>query len=98
MDETAPVNIYPENWPEIRERIRMQRGFRCEECRIDLSSHRRFLHLHHRNAQMNENEDDNLVLLCIEHHVVQPSHGHMRNSADLVEFLHLLRSGHIARR
>lgn len=86
--ETAPLNDYPANWEDIKERVRARRGMQCESCRRLLGqAGRRFLHVHHRNGQKHDNEDSNLELLCIACHAEEPSHAHMKSLPDYFLFL-----------
>ncbi|WP_226092794.1 HNH endonuclease [Dickeya oryzae] len=88
-DNEITTNDYPENFDEISINYRSAKNWRCEACNTDLSAERRrrFLHVHHRNGQKNENQHSNLQALCIECHAQQPHHEHMRNHLDLSLFL-----------
>ncbi|MBP7645967.1 MAG: HNH endonuclease [Comamonas sp.] len=86
--DTAPLNDYPENWNEIKDRVRAQRGLKCEQCRRVLGeAGRRYLHLHHRNGLKHDNADSNLELLCIACHAEEPSHNHIKNMPDYLDFI-----------
>jgi hypothetical protein len=88
-DKDAPTNTYSQDFPTISIQYRAAKNWRCETCNIDLSaeSRRRFLHVHHRNGQKNENQHSNLQALCIECHSQQPQHEHMHNHPDLSTFM-----------
>lgn len=91
--DTAPLNDYPANWEEIKERVRAQRGLQCEQCRKILGqAGRRYLHLHHRNGQKHDNTDSNLELLCIACHAEEPSHAHIKNMPDYISFMRQYRA------
>lgn len=92
-EQTAPRNNYTADFPQISERIKRMRRYQCEECNIDLSGQRRYLHAHHRNGIQYDNSDGNIAILCIEHHAEQPYHSHMKKHPDYWEFLRLKRSG-----
>jgi hypothetical protein len=85
----APVNTYVKGWEHISNTIRRVRGYRCEGCFLDLAAHPRYLHVHHRNGQKNDNRDSNLVALCIGCHAKEPLHGHMHQLPDFNEFRQL---------
>lgn len=76
---TARVNDYTGDFGLHAGRAKERSGFKCEMCRIDLSSPnlRRYLHAHHINAIKYDNSDENLKALCIECHSQQAGHSHM---------------------
>lgn len=77
-DTSAKLNIYVENWASISERRRREVGWRCENCKADLSAHPNLLHCHHRNGVVTDNNASNLAVLCALCHAQQPSHQHMK--------------------
>ncbi|CAG4892388.1 HNH endonuclease [Paraburkholderia saeva] len=85
----APVNTYTPDWERISSTVRRVRRYRCEGCALDLSGNPRFLHVHHRNGQKNDNRDSNLAALCIACHASEPLHGHMQQLPDFTEFSQL---------
>lgn len=87
--ETAPVNNYPPDFDEISNRVREQRGWRCERCRRDFSrgADREYLHVHHKNGVKNENYEENLQVLCLGCHADEPQHAHLKNPAKYREFV-----------
>lgn len=87
--EDAEINDYVEDWPLISSTVRRERGYKCEACLLDLREHTRFLHVHHRNGQKNDNREKNLVTLCIHCHAAEPLHEHMRSLPDYIEFRRL---------
>ncbi|MDR5746770.1 HNH endonuclease [Caballeronia sp. LZ029] len=87
--DDAPINTYPQGWENISSTVRRLRGYRCESCSLDLSAHPRYLHVHHRNGQKNDNRDNNLVALCIGCHAQEPLHAHIRHLPDALEFRRL---------
>ena len=44
---SAPLNDYGPDFRIVADRLKKERGYRCDECRADLSSLRRYLHAHH---------------------------------------------------
>ena len=92
-DRTAPHNKYAADFGKIAERVKKMRNYRCEKCNVDLSAHRKFLHAHHKNGLQNDNRDNNIEVLCIEHHAEQPYHSHMKQHPDFWEFLRLKNAG-----
>jgi 5-methylcytosine-specific restriction endonuclease McrA len=87
--ETAPVNNYSADFDEISKRVRERRGWRCECCRRDFSraTDREYLHVHHKNGMKNENQEENLQVLCLRCHADEPQHAHLKNLAKYREFV-----------
>ena len=86
--DTAPLNDYSNNWPSISRTIKNIRGNQCEICRIILKNDdSKYLHVHHRNGQKNNNEESNLEVLCIACHSEQPMHGHLQKVPQYKEFM-----------
>lgn len=78
--DTAPINDYSDNWPEISEKIRQERNYTCDNplCRLQLVHDKKSLHVHHINGLKNDNSNSNLIVLCIRCHANQPGHSHMK--------------------
>jgi hypothetical protein len=91
---SAPIDNYPANFDEISRSTRVRVGWRCRKCERTLSdpSLRRFLHVHHRNGNRQDNRDANLVALCIGCHAEEPMHGHLRAHPDYQQYLQYTRS------
>lgn len=77
-DETAPKGGYATDWSRISERIRNERGWRCDKCRVNLSEHRGLLHCHHKDGVVSNNSSDNLAALCIMCHSDEPLHNRLK--------------------
>ncbi len=89
--DDAPLNDYTSDFKEVADRIKQQRGYRCDggKCRLDLSKHPRFLHAHHINGIKSDNHPHNIRVLCIGCHAEEPSHGHMKSLPEYREFIRL---------
>ena len=74
--ETAKTG-YSEDWSKISSHYRVEKNFGCEECKVNMHSHRALLHVHHINGVKSDNRDSNLKALCIHCHSKQPMHQHM---------------------
>jgi hypothetical protein len=84
----APTNIYSVDFFKIAKAIKETRGYRCEECKRDLSmlGDRRFLHAHHKNADKSDNRQSNILLLCPHCHAKAFQHSHLRQTEDYKKF------------
>ncbi len=76
-NETAPANVYPEDWHEISLQYRESVGWVCEQCLINFRVQRQRLHVHHIDGNKANNDRTNLKALCHWCHRKQPGHGHM---------------------
>jgi 5-methylcytosine-specific restriction endonuclease McrA len=73
-----PINYqdYPANWKsEIRPRILARANDKCEECGVSNGSallkgtHKVVLTLHHKDGQLIDHSDSNLIALCQKCHL-----------------------------
>lgn len=90
--DTAPVNDYPSDFPQVSERLRKEKGWQCEKCRRILSAAhlRQYLHVHHVNGNRSDNSRQNLKILCLACHADEPQHSHMRKMPAYAEFARLV--------
>ncbi|WP_424409569.1 HNH endonuclease [Pasteurella sp. PK-2025] len=82
---------YTKNWQEISDNYRKEKQYCCENCRVDLSSHRSLLHTHHKDGNKQNNDRSNLKALCVECHSKEPDHGHLYVPIKDINILHNLR-------
>lgn len=86
--DTAPLNEYTDDWPDVSERAKNRAKYSCSACGIKLSLRlSRYLHVHHLNGLKYDNSDGNLEVLCIGCHAEEPLHGHMKKLPDYIEFM-----------
>ena len=90
-DITAPLNTYSPNWNQISHRYKETRNWECEECGVNLGDKRKFLHVHHINGQKYDNNDKNLLSLCIRCHANKPQHHQIRSDPDYKEYMQMSR-------
>ncbi|ENP8408486.1 HNH endonuclease [Vibrio cholerae] len=74
--ETAESS-YTSDWAKISSHYRVEKQFECEQCGVNMRSHRSLLHVHHINGVKSDNRHSNLKALCIDCHSKQPMHEHM---------------------
>ena len=72
-EETAPPNIYPENWKIISKMLRTEAGYICSDCGKKILEPGK-LHVHHRNSIKQDCFRSNLQVLCADCH--QKRHNH----------------------
>ena len=75
--ENFPEGNYTSDWARISEDVRRKANWKCSTCPVDLSKHRRLLHVHHRDGNRGNNKPSNLQPLCCVCHQKQPFHGGM---------------------
>lgn len=80
--QDAIPNVYVKDWPRISKQRRQAADWKCDECGVELSSNPGLLHCHHRNGVATDNSASNLRVLCALDHAAQPSHQHMKVSAE----------------
>lgn len=74
------IDMYPNDWNKISSNYKKSKNYKCENCKIDLSDYKKYLHVHH-IGRKDQNEDQNLKSLCIECHAnVNQTHYFMRQS------------------
>jgi hypothetical protein len=89
--DTAPLNAYSSLFPAISLAVKKVAGFKCQQCRVDLSKpeHQQYLHCHHKNGIKSDNATGNLKAVCLSCHAEEPSHSHMKSLAEYKEFMAL---------
>ena len=70
---------YTSNHAKVRDQILVEKNYCCESCGVQLKEKTSLLHMHHLNSRKGDNRRDNLKLLCIICHSLQPNHQHMKN-------------------
>lgn len=74
---SAEVSGYTDDWKKVSNQIRRNVKFICQGCKVDLSNHKKLLHVHHCNGVKNDNSLKNLKALCADCHRKEPHHEHM---------------------
>ena len=76
-NETVPLNAYTPDWDQIKNDVKHEANWTCQECGLDCSEMRKDLHVHHKDRNKANNNRSNLIALCHWCHKEQPGHGHM---------------------
>lgn len=90
-DMATIPKTYALNWDKISTERKEYYHWVCQECFIDLSSHRlrKYLHTHHEDANITNNTHENLKVLCIECHAQQYKHEHIKKTQEYRDFIKL---------
>ena len=96
--ENMPKNNYPDNWQDISREMRIQKGWNCENCRINLEDHKQLLHVHHKNHAKFDCSSKNLEVVCIDCHSKKPGHNNMYISNDQMKVIRDLRDTKIIKK
>ncbi len=90
MGEDAKANVYTGNWREVSNKIKNRENYTCQNCgwkprnRYEQS----FIHTHHQNGDKQNNQDENLSVLCIKcHSEVDLYHKRIQSSKKYKEYL-----------
>lgn len=66
---------YTPDWPTVSANYKASRSYTCENCHVNLNSHKSLLHTHHIDTIPGNNRPENLQALCVDCH--RKEHGHM---------------------
>jgi hypothetical protein len=69
---------YTKDHATIREKLLIEKDFKCDDCGVQLKSRPELLHLHHINGRRGDNSLKNLKILCVACHSLQHNHQHMK--------------------
>lgn len=86
---TAPLNVYSSDFKAQADQAKALRDYRCGQCGIDLTQHRKYLHAHHKDGQKHDSSLANMTVLCIACHAEQYQHSHIKKHPDYLEFLRI---------
>jgi len=79
-EKVAPINQYPQNWKQIREKVLRTRGLKCERCNCTSNFSSDF-DVHHKNSVQYDVSDSNLIILCVPCHEKEHGHYQGRNTS-----------------
>ena len=91
--DTAPLDNYTADWPEVSRRARSAVGWCCQRCRGDFSAmdRRLFLDVHHLGPKY-DNRKEMLKVLCLRCHSDEPGHSHMRSGPRFATFMRTIKT------
>ncbi len=87
IDMTTCPKRYADGWEEISRDTKEKHNWTCQECSCDLSENRKYLHTHHIDADISNNDPENLKVLCIECHAKEYQHDHIKATPLYKEFV-----------
>ena len=74
-DKTAPLDVYPDDWPERRQKVLKERGLKCQNPTCGRTSTRASdFDVHHINGRPSDCWDSNLMVLCVPCHEKEHEH------------------------
>ena len=68
---------YSPDWKRKSAEYRASKNYTCENCHVNLNSHKSLLHTHHIDTIPGHDQYDNLQALCIDCHRKEHSHMHV---------------------
>ena len=89
LDICTIPNRYINSWNEISRYIRKRESYICQNCGQDFLNEecKKFLHVHHIDANKRNNTSENLKALCIECHSQEHNHGHIKQLPEYTVWL-----------
>lgn len=75
---SKPLDIYPKDWKEISLKARQSVWYKCQDCGLDCSGSKVWLHVHHKDHNKWNNAISNHIVLCYDCHAKH--HSHMKNN------------------
>ncbi len=87
--EAEANNGYVRDFSEFGARMKRERGYRCDRCKIALTvpSLHKFLHVIYNDEARRNPNSKNVRVLCLKCHGEQPKHGHLKSSLEYREFI-----------
>ncbi len=91
LSDKYAENTYVEGWKQISSQMRRAAHWSCIECKVNLKERKNLLHVHHENGNRNNNDPDNLKVLCVDCHSKAPMHESMFVSLEHRKYIQSLR-------
>jgi hypothetical protein len=93
LPSTLDEHGYVHNWSWIASQKRIERNYKCQECRVNLTGFPQHLHVHHLDRVKTNNDSNNLLVLCVLCHSQCEGHFHLQPSDELTQFIESRRGG-----
>lgn len=92
--EAEANNGYVRDFSEFSARMKRERGYKCDRCKIALMvpSLHKFLHVIYNDEARRSPKPKDVRVLCLRCHADQPKHGHLKSLLEYREFVR--RFGH----
>jgi hypothetical protein len=76
------------DYSEFGARMKRERGYKCDRCRIELavSGLHKFLHVAYDEAARKKPNPKNVKVLCLKCHADEPKHAHLKSTLEYREF------------
>ena len=84
--DQVPI-FYSYDWDKIAKKLKDERNWTCEQCYLNLSMERRYLHAHHMDGNPGNNSVANIKALCIYCHSEQELHSHIKRLPEYDAFM-----------
>ncbi len=87
--DPTPNEGYVHDFSEFSARMKRERGYQCDHCKIVLvaSSVRKFLHVTYNDEAKRKPDPKNVKVLCLRCHADQPKHEPMKSLLEYREFI-----------
>jgi len=87
--EAEPNDGYVRDFSEFSARMKRERGYQCDSCKIVLvaPSVHKFLHVTYTEEAKRNPNPRNVKVLCLRCHTEQPKHAHMKSLLEYREFI-----------
>lgn len=84
--DQVPI-FYSHDWDKIARKLKEERNWICEQCYLNLSMDRSYLHAHHMDGNPGNNSVANIKALCIYCHSEQELHSHIKRLPEYNAFM-----------
>ena len=90
LDLCSIPKRYSKDWLKISGTLKKRASYICSKCGNDLSKLKKYLHVHHKDADRSNNTPENLKVLCIVCHSEEYNHKHIKNTPVYKEYIAII--------